>query len=74
MFGICLLALSYGPEYLSPAAGVFGQPQLQKGLVYFAVLGMVLQRGMRPRLLLVPLAYVLMAILSVITRATGRPV
>lgn len=66
MFGICLLALCYSPEYLSSAAGVFGQPQLQKGLVYFAVVGMALQRGIRPRLLLVPVAYVLMAILSVL--------
>jgi hypothetical protein len=66
MFGICLLVLSYGPEYLSPAAGVFGQPQLQKGLVYFAVVGMALQRGVRPRLLLVPVAYVVMAILAVL--------
>jgi teichuronic acid biosynthesis protein TuaE len=66
MFGICLLALSYSPEYLSAGAGVFAQPQLQKGLVYFAVLGMALHRGVRPRLLLVPAAYVAMAILSVI--------
>jgi teichuronic acid biosynthesis protein TuaE len=66
MFGICLLALCYGPEYLGAGAGVFTQPQLQKGLVYFAVLGMALHRGVRPRFLVVPLAYVLMAILSVI--------
>jgi teichuronic acid biosynthesis protein TuaE len=66
MFGICLLALAYGPEYLSGGAGVFAQPQLQKGLVYFAVLGMGLQRGFRPRLLLVPVAYVVMAVLSVL--------
>lgn len=66
MFGICLLALSYGPEYLGGGAGVFAQPQLQKGLVYFAILGMALHKGIRPRLLLVPVAYVVMAILSVI--------
>jgi teichuronic acid biosynthesis protein TuaE len=66
MFGICLLALCYGPEYLESSAGVFAQPQLQKGLVYFAVLGMALHRGVRPRFLVVPLAYIVMAILSVI--------
>lgn len=66
MFGICLLALSYGPEYLTGSVGVFAQPQLQKGLLYFAILGMALHRGIRPRLLLVPVAYVVMAILSVI--------
>jgi O-antigen ligase len=66
VFGVCLLILCYGPEYMGPGAGVFGQPQLQKGLIYFAVLGMAFQRGMRPRLLLVPAAYVVMAILSVI--------
>lgn len=66
MFGICLLALCYGPEYISAGAGVFTQPQLQKGIVYFAVLGMALHRGVRPRFLVVPAAYVLMAVLSVI--------
>jgi teichuronic acid biosynthesis protein TuaE len=66
MFAVCLVALSYQPEYLGAAAGVFGHPQLQKGLVYFAVLGVGLQRGVRPRLLLVPIAYILAAILSVI--------
>lgn len=64
MFAICLLALSYGPEYLN--GGVFAQPQLQKGLLYFAALGMALHRGVRPRLLLVPVAYVVMAVLSAI--------
>jgi teichuronic acid biosynthesis protein TuaE len=67
MFGICLFALCYGPEYLSPGAGVFAQPQLQKGLVYFAILGMALQRGVRPRLLVVPLAYILMAALAILS-------
>src|ERR1700733_856480 len=66
MFGICLLALCYGPEYLGAGAGVFTHPQLQKGLVYFAVLGMALHRGVHPRFLVVPAAYVLMAVLSVI--------
>lgn len=66
VFGACLFALCYGPEYLSPAAGVFAQPQLQKGLIYFAILGMALQRGVRPRLLVVPLAYIVMAILAVL--------
>jgi len=66
MFGVCLLALSYSPEYLTSTAGVFAQPQLQKGLVYFAVLGMVLQRGVRPRFLIVPVAYIVMAILAII--------
>ena len=63
-FGACLLILCYSPEYMGPAAGVFGQPQLQKGVVYFAALGMALQRGVRPRLLLVPAAYLVMAVLA----------
>jgi len=63
-FGVCLLALCYSPEYMGGAAGVFGDPQLQKGLVYFGALGMALQRGVRPRFLIVPAAYVVMAILA----------
>lgn len=63
-FAISLLVLGYSPEYLGAAAGVFGQPQLQKGLVYFAALGMGLQRGIRPRFLIVPAAYIAMAVLS----------
>jgi teichuronic acid biosynthesis protein TuaE len=63
-FALCLLALSYSPEYLGPAAGVFGQPQLQKGLVYLGALGIALVRGVRPRFLIVPAAYLAMAVLS----------
>jgi teichuronic acid biosynthesis protein TuaE len=63
-FAVCLLALAYSPEYLGSAAGVFGQPQLQKGLVYFAALGVGLQRGIRPRFLIVPAAYIALAVLS----------
>ena len=62
-FGVCLLALCYSPEYI-PNAGVFGDPQLQKGLVYFAALGMALHRGVRPRFLIVPAAYIVMAVLA----------
>lgn len=49
---------------MGSATGVFGDPQLQKGIVYFAALGMALHRGVRPRFLLVPAAYVVMAILA----------
>ncbi|HEX3974777.1 MAG TPA: O-antigen ligase family protein [Solirubrobacteraceae bacterium] len=63
-FGACLLVLCYSPEYMGSAAGVFGQPQLQKGIVYFAALGMALHRGVRPRYLIVPAAYAVMAILA----------
>ena len=63
-FAVCLLALSYSPEYLGSATGVFSQPQLQKGLVYFAALGVALLRGVRPRYLIVPAAYIVLAILS----------
>ena len=35
--------------------------------MYFAVIGMALQRGVRPRFLLVPVAYIVMAILAVIS-------
>ncbi len=48
-FGACLLVLCYSPEYMGATTGVFGDPQLQKGIVYFAALGMALQRGVRPR-------------------------
>jgi teichuronic acid biosynthesis protein TuaE len=64
VFAVCLLALCYSPEYLGSAAGVFAHPQLQKGLVYFAVLAIALQRGMRLRFLIVPGAYVVLAVLS----------
>ena len=58
--------LCYGPDSLPASAGVFTHPQLQKGLVYFALLGVALQRGMRPRYLVVVGAYILMAVLSVL--------
>ena len=64
VFSVCLLALCYAPEYLGSAAGVFAHPQLPKGLVYFAVLGMALRRGIRPRYLIVTGGYVLLALLS----------
>jgi teichuronic acid biosynthesis protein TuaE len=63
LFSASLLALCYAPEYLSNA-GVFAHPQLPKGLVYFAVLGMALRRGIRPRYLVVTGGYVLLALLS----------
>ncbi len=60
----CLLALAYSPEYLGSAAGVFARPQLQKGLLYFAILGILFHRGVRPRFLIVIVAYVALALLS----------
>lgn len=63
-FGACLLVLCYSPEYMGASAGVFGDPQLQKGVVYFAALGMALHRGVRPRYLIVPAAYGVMAVLA----------
>jgi O-antigen ligase len=64
VYCVCLLILCYSPENLGSAGGVFSDPQLQKGLIYFATLGMALQRGIRPRFLIVPAAYVLLAVLS----------
>lgn len=64
VFGACLLVLCYAPEYLGSAAGIFAHPQLPKGLVYFAVLGMALRRGIRPRYLAVTAGYVVLALLS----------
>ena len=64
VFSACLLILCYAPEYLGSTAGVFAHPQLPKGLVYFAVLGMALRRGIRPRYLIVTGGYVLLALLS----------
>lgn len=64
VLSLALLAMCYSPEYLGASAGVFGHPQLQKGLVYFAVLGVALQRGMRPRLLIVVAGYVVQALLA----------
>lgn len=64
IFSVCLLALCYAPEYLGSSAGVFAHPQLPKGLIYFAVLGMALRRGIRPRYLIVTGAYLVLALLS----------
>ena len=64
VFAGCLLALAYSPEYLGPAAGVFARPQLQKGLLYFAIVAMMLHRGVRPRFLIVIVAYIALAVLS----------
>jgi teichuronic acid biosynthesis protein TuaE len=66
VFGGCLLALTYSPEFLGPATGVFAHPQLQKGLLYFAIVGMILHRGVRPRFLIVIVAYVSLALLSAV--------
>lgn len=64
VFAGCLLALAYSPEFLDPTAGVFARPQLQKGLLYFAIVGIILHRGVRPRFLIVIVAYVALALLS----------
>jgi hypothetical protein len=64
VFGACLLALAYSPEFLDARAGVFTHPQLQKGLLYFAILGFILHRGVRPQALIVLVAYVGLAVLS----------
>lgn len=66
VFTVSLLALSYSPEYLDPTTGVFAHPQLQKGLVYAAILGMLALRGVRPRFLIVIVAYVALAGLAVL--------
>jgi hypothetical protein len=63
IFGVCLLVLSYEPNYIG-GIGVLGDPSLQKGIVYFGALGMALRRGIRPRFLIVPAAYVIQAILA----------
>jgi hypothetical protein len=63
-FGVCLLILCYSPEYLGAEAGVLGHPQVPKALIYFVTLGMALQRGIRPRYLIVTGGYVVLALLS----------
>lgn len=71
VFAGCLLALSYAPEFLDPSTGVFARPQLQKGLVYFAIVGIMLHRGVRPRYLIVIVAYIALALLSALNGQLG---
>jgi O-antigen ligase len=60
-----LLALAFSPEYLGPAAGVLNRPELQKALLYAALVPIALVRGLRPPLSLPLAAYPVAALLSV---------
>ena len=64
VFGWALVALSYTPEHLDPSLAPLNHPELQKGLVYAALLAMALVRGIDWRLTLPIVAYVGMAVLS----------
>jgi teichuronic acid biosynthesis protein TuaE len=64
VFGCALLALAYTPEHLGPGLSPLDRPELQKGLLYAALLAMALIRGMDRRLILPVLAYLGLAILS----------
>jgi teichuronic acid biosynthesis protein TuaE len=64
VFGFALVMLSYTPEHLGPGLAPLDRPELQKGLVYAALLAMALIRGIEPRLLLPVLAYGGLAVVS----------
>ena len=64
VFGCSLLALAYTAEDLGSSFGVLQRPELQKGIVYAALLAMALIRGVDRRLILPVVAYVVLAILS----------
>jgi teichuronic acid biosynthesis protein TuaE len=64
VFGASLLALAYTPEDLGPSFGVLDRPELQKGIVYAALVAMALIRGVDSRLVLPVLAYLVLGALS----------
>jgi teichuronic acid biosynthesis protein TuaE len=64
VFGGSLLALAYTPEDLGASFGVLERPELQKGIVYAALLAMALIRGVDRRLVLPVLAYLVLGVLS----------
>jgi teichuronic acid biosynthesis protein TuaE len=64
VFGASLLALAYTPEDLGASFGVLERPELQKGIVYAALLAMALIRGVDGRLILPVLAYLVLGALS----------
>jgi teichuronic acid biosynthesis protein TuaE len=66
VFGVALLALAYSPESLESSFGVLNRPELQKGLLYFALVPLALSRGIDSRLLLPVTAYLVLALLSVL--------
>jgi teichuronic acid biosynthesis protein TuaE len=63
---VALLVLAISPEYLGAKAGVLDRPELQKALLYAALVPMALVRGMRPSLSLPLIAYPVAAVLSVL--------
>jgi teichuronic acid biosynthesis protein TuaE len=64
VFGAALVALAVTPEHLDASLAPLNHPELQKGLVYAALLAMALIRGVDARLLLPVVAYVGLAALS----------
>jgi teichuronic acid biosynthesis protein TuaE len=64
VFGWALLALAYTPEHLGPGLSPLDRPEMQKGLLYAALLAMALIRGLDRRLILPVLAYFGLATLS----------
>jgi teichuronic acid biosynthesis protein TuaE len=64
VFGCALLTLAFTPEHLGPSLAPLNRPELQKGLVYAALIAMALIRGVDRRLVLPVLAYVGLAMLS----------
>jgi O-antigen ligase/polysaccharide polymerase Wzy-like membrane protein len=64
VFGASLLALVYTPEDLGASFGVLERPELQKGIVYAALLAMAVIRGVDARLVLPVLAYLVLGALS----------
>lgn len=63
-FGSSLLLLAYSPEQLGTGFGVLDRPELQKGIVYAALLAMAVIRGVDPRLVLPVAGYLVLAVLS----------
>jgi teichuronic acid biosynthesis protein TuaE len=63
-FGCSLLLLAYSPEQLGAGFGVIGHPELQKGIIYAALLAMGLIRGVDPRLVLPVAGYLVLAVLA----------
>jgi teichuronic acid biosynthesis protein TuaE len=64
MFGFALLTLAFTPEHLGESLAPLNRPELQKGLLYAALLAMALIRGVDRRLILPVLAYLGLAALS----------
>jgi hypothetical protein len=64
MLAVALVALAYSPEFLNSHFGLLTNPEVQKGLVYLAVLTMAIIRGVDRRLILPVPAYLILALVS----------